>query len=363
LSFASILVREAIEMAKWGEGDPRWIVEERPDATNVNNWHWTEKNADQWSKDRLKELLCSPIEYGSAVGDEISMTEMCKCEGEARVNNRKAKLIFFYEWDLEFKFKTKKDKISGKVSIPNLSEEHSDMKDVDLEITLDSDSDGDKEDKHRVKEYLRKGGGAQEIRRRLQEYVDSLKHQYSQGVVLETKTNTPKQASSTDSTNGAKSAMQTMSIKGKATAPSSSASAAAADFEDINCKERFKCTGQEMFNALTQREMIQVFTSAPVVMSEAKAGERFEMLGGNIQGEFVEVKPYSRVVMKWRLRSWKPESHFSTVEMEIEQNRDDTTLRMKQKRVPSSAVDTTKQGWKVYYWEAIRRSFGFGSSL
>lgn len=27
-------------MAKWGAGDPRWIVEERPDATNVNNWHW-----------------------------------------------------------------------------------------------------------------------------------------------------------------------------------------------------------------------------------------------------------------------------------------------------------------------------------
>ena len=76
---------------------------------------------------------------------------------------------------------------------------------------------------------------------------------------METKTNAPKQASSTDSSNGAKSAMQSMSIKGKATAsPSSSASAAAADFEDISCKERFKCTGQEMFNALTQREMIQV---------------------------------------------------------------------------------------------------------
>ena len=27
-------------MAKWGEGDPRWIVEEREDAKNVNNWHW-----------------------------------------------------------------------------------------------------------------------------------------------------------------------------------------------------------------------------------------------------------------------------------------------------------------------------------
>lgn len=44
-------------MAKWGEGDPRWIVEERPDATNVNNWHWTEKNATPWSKERFQQLF------------------------------------------------------------------------------------------------------------------------------------------------------------------------------------------------------------------------------------------------------------------------------------------------------------------
>ena len=75
---------------------------------------------------------------------------------------------------------------------------------------------------------------------------------------METKTNAPKQASSTDSSNGAKSAMQSMSIGKAAPVPSSSSSVAAAEFEDIGCKERFKCTGQEMFNALTQREMIQV---------------------------------------------------------------------------------------------------------
>ena len=76
-------------------------------------------------------------------------------------------------------------------------------------------------------------------------------------MVLETKSNAPKQAPSSDSTNGAKSAMQSMSIN-KAAASSSASAAAAADFEDISCKERFKCTGQEIFNALTQREMIQV---------------------------------------------------------------------------------------------------------
>ena len=31
-------------MAKLGEGDDRWIVKEREDGANVNNWHWTSKN-------------------------------------------------------------------------------------------------------------------------------------------------------------------------------------------------------------------------------------------------------------------------------------------------------------------------------
>lgn len=27
-------------MARIGEGDPRWIVNEREDGRNVNSWHW-----------------------------------------------------------------------------------------------------------------------------------------------------------------------------------------------------------------------------------------------------------------------------------------------------------------------------------
>ena len=36
--YESVIIKK--DMAKWGQGDPRWIVEERADATNVNNWHW-----------------------------------------------------------------------------------------------------------------------------------------------------------------------------------------------------------------------------------------------------------------------------------------------------------------------------------
>lgn len=48
-------------MAKWGEGDPRWIVEERADAHNVNNWHWRESDATQWSKTRFRSKFAESV--------------------------------------------------------------------------------------------------------------------------------------------------------------------------------------------------------------------------------------------------------------------------------------------------------------
>lgn len=61
---------------------------------------------------------------------------MEKCEGEAVANNRKGKLIFFYEWNIILKWvlseKSSKG-IEGKINIPNLSEEN-DISEVDVSI-------------------------------------------------------------------------------------------------------------------------------------------------------------------------------------------------------------------------------------
>lgn len=56
--------------------------------------------------------------------------EFDKLEGEATANNRKGKLIFFYEWNIVLKWQgvllndEEKEKIKGKITIPNLSEEN-----------------------------------------------------------------------------------------------------------------------------------------------------------------------------------------------------------------------------------------------
>lgn len=60
---------------------------------------------------------------------------MEKCEGEASANNRKGKLIFFYEWNIVLKWilDESSESIEGKINIPNLSEEN-DISEVDVSI-------------------------------------------------------------------------------------------------------------------------------------------------------------------------------------------------------------------------------------
>jgi len=346
-------------MAKWGEGDPRWIVEERPDATNVNNWHWTEKNADAWSKAKIKELFTNHIIDNPKVGNVV-IEEVDKIEGEARANNRKGKLIFFYEWELTLKWKghvNGNDKeVTGKIEIPNLSEEHDDMDDVDVDVSLTTKGP----EAETLKEMLRKGEGAKEIRSILEEYVKALKNEYGQDLIK------PKKDAPV--TNN-KVIINKSPTQGQAAMKKSEENMKNLDIgcklelAEINISEEMKCTGQELFNALTRQDMIQIFTNSEAKMtSQAIEGGAFELLGGNITGKYVEVTPYTKIVQEWRLKSW-PSGVTSTVTITIKQSKEDTRLFIKQTGVPAKEVDSTKEGWHRYYIQAIKRSFGFGSSL
>jgi hypothetical protein len=48
-------------MAKFDEADPRWIVQSRADGTNVNAWHWQERDCSAWSRRRLAELFAGAV--------------------------------------------------------------------------------------------------------------------------------------------------------------------------------------------------------------------------------------------------------------------------------------------------------------
>jgi activator of HSP90 ATPase len=340
-------------MAKWGEGDPRWIVEERPDATNVNNWHWTEKNAGPWSIDRIKELFKDhPVKSDLA---DIHFTEVEKCEGEASASNRKGKLIFFYEWDLTIKWSGKlKDgsekEYSGKVKIPNLSEEN-DVSELDIRISVkDSDEEGDK-----LKEIMSKVG-KEEVREQLAKYISSLKVEFSKGMILPKKDEVKPDAVKTLTSGFNKKINMTPVVTEK-----SKRIGLKIDVTTISLRQEFQCKGQEFYDALTRIEMVTAFTRAHVKM-EATEGGKFELFNGNIVGQFEELVPGKKIVQQWRYKQW-PEGHYSVVTFNINEKSDHTEVNLVQTGVPSGEVDVTKENWQRYYWDSMKRAFGFGAFI
>lgn len=344
-------------MAKWGEGDPRWIVEERPDATNVNNWHWTEKNATGWSKEKLKELLTGLVIENSDVFCEIK--ELTSIEGEATANNRKAKLIFFYEWVIKGewsgKLKEGDKKYKGKFEIPNLSEEH-EPDEVDVNVTVDKNTD----DAHKIKEVMRKVGTPQ-IQLQLAKYIKQLKEEYSQDVIKPTGKTQPDTSKSTPSVNTAKVEMSKMMINGDTKDKESKSLGVKIATKSMTGEETFHCSPQQLYRAFTDKEMVQAFTRAPATL-EVEKGGRISLMNGHVTGGFIELVPDKKIMKRWHLKTW-PDAHFSEVTLEFLEKDGDTVLKFKQTGIPSSEYDRTKEFWKVNYWQRIKQTFGFGAIL
>ena len=105
-------------MAKYGEGDKRWIVEERPDGTNVHNWHWAETDCLEWSKSYFTDSLSDlPIVSGEEGNLFIRTKTLEKLDGEAYVNIRKGKIIPGYELSLSVSWEAEQKDDSGNTVI------------------------------------------------------------------------------------------------------------------------------------------------------------------------------------------------------------------------------------------------------
>lgn len=246
-------------------GDPRWIVEERPDATNVNNWHWTEKNATGWSKEKLKGLL---------EGFEINESGVCvrvkafdKIEGESFVNNRKGKLIFFYDWNLVLKWEGKlvadeKYTTDGKITIPNLSEEN-DIDEVDVTVTIEESN----EYNERIKSFMY-NVGRDRIRARLAEYVKNLREDFAKDLILPSKDEKSNAATVKNHASGFNKKIQMQPIESKEPTVG-----LRIEVQTVNINEKFRCRAHELYEALTRKEMVAAFTRGDVKLEATKGGE------------------------------------------------------------------------------------------
>ena len=152
--------------------------------------------------------------------------------------------------------------MTGTVEIPNLSEEHEDIDDVDVNVSLTTK--GPEADL--LKELMRKGAGCKAVRATLQSYVEALKTEFCQGVILPAKdspgqaANKPKTQTKVTSSSTIINKLSAKDMKGLDIG--GGAGGVKIETTTLDLKEHFKCTGQELYNALTQKEMIQVRRNA-----------------------------------------------------------------------------------------------------
>lgn len=58
-----------------------------------------------------------------------------------------------------------------------------------------------------------------------------------------------------------------------------------------------------------------------------------------------------------------PTEHYATVSMTFVDRSSETELKVEYRGVPESEEERTKEGWKRYYFEAIKQTFGYGARL
>ncbi|XP_056283675.1 activator of 90 kDa heat shock protein ATPase homolog 1-like isoform X3 [Pseudoliparis swirei] len=305
-------------MAKWGEGDPRWIVEQRVDGTNVNNWHWTERDVSSWSSVLLRDLLLGV----RAEGPEgvVQLTEVPKVEGESSINNRRGKLFFFYEWQLRASWLGTTGggvKFRGTVDVSNLSDEN-DMEDLDISVSLCKDQP----DTPLL--GLMKTRGVQEVRRALGEFVRQLKSEFSQGMILAKADGQPQLPEPQTQKN------QIQTCKAQKSPTARCFSGPAPSFPGVpistctfNLTETFQTSPEELYRTFISQEV-----------------------------------PNRKIEMRWRFRTW-PGEHYAAVRLDLEDRGGETELRMECGGVPEGEEDSTREGWTRFYFQAIKQVFGY----
>jgi len=135
------------------------------------------------------------------------------------------------------------------------------------------------------------------------------------------------------------------------------------EMKDITIQDTFKCTKVELFQVFCDMNKVKAFTQNNVSLYDCKKGGFFfSLLSDNVTGRFLDVVPYDRIDMLWRFKSW-PTDHYSRVSLSFHDDTDQTKLIIQQMGVPAPFYDNTKDGWKRFYLESIKSTFGYGSRL
>ncbi|KAL9585701.1 MAG: hypothetical protein Q9212_001358 [Teloschistes hypoglaucus] len=320
---------------------------------NPNNWHWVNKDTSEWARTYLEQNLVGVSAEDKDVSARIA--KIMSMEGDVDVSQRKGKVITLFDVSVKLEFEGKindDEDVIGNITIPEVAH------DTELdEYVFDIDIHSDANAKQPVKDLIR-SKLVPELRQRLSklgpalisEHGRDIQHENSSAPFTQHQKVTSSTAAQANANPDAKAASSQYVNNGPTV-----------NTTTVNSTEEFRTTAAELYTTFTSPERLAAFTRAPPKVFEgAHVGGKFELFGGNVVGEFLELTEPSKIVQKWRLAQWA-EGHYSRLEIAFDQNERDavTAMRVVWKGVPVGQEEVTKRNWGEYYVRSIKTTFGY----
>ena len=108
----------------------------------------------------------------------------------------------------------------------------------------------------------------------------------------------------------------------------------------------------DIYNALTNPVMIEIWTGEPAVMS-TEPGSEFSIWDGAIVGKNIEFEPDKKIVQHWFFE----EDVESVVTIKLHSDKAGTNVEVHQTNIPDDAYDNMIEGWEMDYFGNLGNYF------
>ncbi|KAG1057152.1 hypothetical protein G6F43_000987 [Rhizopus delemar] len=318
---------------------------------NVNNWHWVNKNCLKWAQKYFTEQLVG-LE-AQRDGKKVSISKMVDCSGDVDLNQRKGKMVTIYDVALKLDWEGALNdgtEVTGSISIPEIA--HDTDSDDYFEISINDDNNA----KQEIKQIIRKDLTPLLVKK-FEGFSAAMIKENSEDVYIEaSKLGTPAPPRVVHKETSSSTKFGTTS-----TSNAEPEKKAHVNTTTITDSIDFQTSAQELYETLMDTQRAMVWTRGPVKLTK-EVGSQFELFGGNVTGQILELVPGQKIVQTWRLRSW-PAGHYSKVTMTFEQGTESVDLKVEQTGVPVGEEELTRTNWSGYYWRAIKGAFGYGANF
>jgi len=116
----------------------------------------------------------------------------------------------------------------------------------------------------------------------------------------------------------------------------------------------FNASPDEIYNLIMDEKKHAAFTDSKATISTKPKG-KFSVFDGYCHGYNIELVKGKKIVQAWHFAEdgW-PDDHFSICSFVLDKVGDKTKLTFLQSNIPEDKAKTLKEGWKQFYWDAIK---------